>query len=60
MMMAAKKRARVERAMAMAMKMEGEEEGKGNKKEDGITMRVAWDKEGNGDSCKSNGDEGDG
>ncbi len=44
----------------MAMRVAGKEEGKGNKEEDSIATRVACDKEGNGDGCKSNGDEGDG
>ncbi len=36
MMMAATKRARVERAMVMAMRVVGDEEGKGNDKKDGV------------------------
>ncbi len=36
MMMAAKKRVRVERAMVRAMRVAGDKEGKGNDKKDGI------------------------
>ncbi len=46
--------------MVTAMRVAGKEEGKGNEEEDGVTTRVACDKEGNGNGCKSNGDEGDG
>jgi hypothetical protein len=58
MMMAATKRARVERAMVTAMRMAGKEEGKGNEEEDVVATRVACNQEGNGDGCKSNGDLG--
>jgi hypothetical protein len=60
MMMAATKRARVERAMVMAMRVAGKEEGKVDEEEDGVATRVACNKKGNGNGCKSNGDEGDG
>jgi hypothetical protein len=43
MMMAATKRARVERDLVMAMRVVGNKEGKGNKEEDGIVTRVACD-----------------
>jgi hypothetical protein len=36
MMMAATKRARVERAMVMAMRVVGSKEGEGNNKKDGV------------------------
>jgi hypothetical protein len=36
MMMAAIKRARVERAMVMAMRVAGKEEGEGNDEKDGV------------------------
>jgi hypothetical protein len=36
MMMAATKRARVERAMVRAMRLVGDKEGKGNDKKDGV------------------------
>jgi hypothetical protein len=60
MMMAASKRARVERAMVMAMRVAGKEDGKGNEEDDGIATRVACDEEGNGDGCKSNSNKDDG
>ncbi len=60
MMMAAMKRVRVERDMVTAMRVAGKEEGKGNEEEDGITTRVACNEEGDGNCCKSNGNEGDG
>ncbi len=60
MMMAVTKRARVERAMVTAMRVAGGEEGKGNEEENGVAMRVACNKEGDGDGCKSDGNEGDG
>ena len=59
-MMAAMKRARVERAMVTTMRMAGKEEGKGNKEEDGVATRVACNEEGDGNGCKSNGNKGDG
>jgi hypothetical protein len=38
-MMAAMKRARMERAMVMAMRVAGKEEGEGNDKEDGVSNK---------------------
>jgi hypothetical protein len=60
MMMAAAKRARVERAVVTAMRVAGKEEGNGDEEEDGVATRVVCDEEGDGDSCKSNGNKGDG
>jgi hypothetical protein len=60
MMMAVTKRAKVASGMVRAMRVAGKEEGKGKKEEDGIATKVVCDKEGNGDSCKSNGNKGDG
>jgi hypothetical protein len=60
MMMAAAKRACVERAMVTAMRVACKEEGKNIEKEDGIVMRVACNEEGDGNGCKNNGNEGDG
>ncbi len=60
MMMAATKRVRVARAMVMAMRVVCSKEGKGDKEDDGIGTRVAWDEKGNGNGCKSNDDKGDG
>jgi hypothetical protein len=60
MIMAATKRAMVERAMVTAMRVAGKEEGKGDEEEDGVVTRVACNEEGDGNGCKSNGNEGDG
>ncbi len=58
--MAVTKRVRVERAMVTAMRVAGKEEGKGNEEEDGVVTKVACNKEGNGNGCKSNGKVRDG
>jgi hypothetical protein len=45
-MMAAMKRARVERAMVMAMRVGGKEEGKGNDEKDGVGSKSGMQQRG--------------
>jgi hypothetical protein len=59
MMMAAKKRARVERAMVMAMRVVGDEEGKGDDKKDGVGDEGGMQRRGKWKQL-SDGNEGDG
>jgi hypothetical protein len=59
MMMAATKRARVERAMVMAMRVAGDKEGEGDNKKDGIGNEGGVQQRGR-DGCKSNSNEDDG
>ncbi len=59
MMMAATKRARVERVMVMAMRVVGDKEGKGNDEKDGSGNKGGMQRRGRWRQL-SNGDKGDG
>jgi hypothetical protein len=60
MMIAATKMVRGASVMVTAMRVAGNKEGEGNEEDNGIGDEGVCNKEGNGNGCKSDGNEGDG